>query len=44
MLSSGESCSAYKRNDSSVAVPRKERNPATSVTVVNMMDEAVAGS
>lgn len=44
MLGSGESCSAYKRNDSSVAVPRKERNPATSVTVVNMMDEAVAGS
>ena len=31
-------------NDSSVAVPRKEMNPATSVTVVRIIDDAVAGS
>jgi hypothetical protein len=31
-------------NDNSVAVPRKETNPATSVTVVRMIEAAVAGS
>jgi len=31
-------------NVSIVAVPRNEKKPATSVTVVRMIDEAVAGS
>ena len=34
----------HNREDSNVAVPRNEKNPATSVTVVKMMEEAVAGS
>lgn len=37
-------CKGQSRNESSVAVPRKDMNPATSVTVVRMMEDAVAGS
>ena len=34
----------YSSTAKSVAIPRNEKNPATSVTVVRMMEDAVAGS
>ncbi|MCA1779422.1 MAG: prolyl oligopeptidase family serine peptidase [Xanthomonadaceae bacterium] len=34
----------YSMNASSIAVPRNEKKPATSVMVVRMIDDAVAGS
>ena len=34
----------YSKLESRVAIPKKERNPATSVTVVRIIDAAVAGS
>src|SRR5689334_5747587 len=37
-------CSPTSSRESNVARPRKLKKPLTSVTVVRMMDEAVAGS